>query len=202
MAVKNHSLDDKIIRSATTEFLKFGFSKASLHKIAENAGITTGALYTRYKNKDALFCSLIKDVLSTFRANSASVSTLYYEAQTSKDPEKFITAIRTEEKIYLDLLFEHYEACVLFFCRNTGSSVEHMLNQMLETKAQESIAFLKNLSGKDINLDGIDLILTEQFHFYRKILEKGYTKEQAVSCMNNLDAFIEAGWKDLFQRIL
>ena len=54
MAVKDHSLDDKIIRAAQSEFLKHGFQKASLHKIAELAGITTGAVYTRYKHKDAL----------------------------------------------------------------------------------------------------------------------------------------------------
>ena len=57
MAVKDHSLDDKIIRAAEAEFLEHGFVAASMHKIAERAGVTTGALYTRYKNKDALFGS-------------------------------------------------------------------------------------------------------------------------------------------------
>lgn len=55
MAVKDHSLDDKIIHAAEDEFLEHGFVAASMHKIADRAGVTTGALYTRYKNKDALF---------------------------------------------------------------------------------------------------------------------------------------------------
>ena len=55
MANKDHSLDDGIIQAAYFEFLSCGFQKASLHKIAEKAGVTTGAIYTRYKNKDALF---------------------------------------------------------------------------------------------------------------------------------------------------
>jgi len=54
LANKDHSLDDKIIRAAYSEFLAYGFCKASLHKISEKAGVTTGAIYTRYKNKDAL----------------------------------------------------------------------------------------------------------------------------------------------------
>ena len=63
MANKDHSLDDGIIQAAYSEFLAYGFQKASLHKIAEKAGVTTGAIYTRYKNKDALFGSLLQDLL-------------------------------------------------------------------------------------------------------------------------------------------
>ena len=59
MANKDHSLDDGIIQAAYSEFLAYGFQQASLHKIAEKAVVTTGAIYTRYKNKDALFSSLL-----------------------------------------------------------------------------------------------------------------------------------------------
>ena len=55
MALKDHSLDDKIITAAFYEFMEFGFQKASIRKIAERAGVTHGAVYTRYNSKDALF---------------------------------------------------------------------------------------------------------------------------------------------------
>lgn len=42
MANRDHSLDDGIIQAAYSEFLAYGFQKASLHKIAEKAGVTTG----------------------------------------------------------------------------------------------------------------------------------------------------------------
>ena len=61
MANKDHSLEDGIVQAAYSEFLTYGFQKASLHKIADKAGVTTGAIYTRYKNKDALFASLLQD---------------------------------------------------------------------------------------------------------------------------------------------
>lgn len=67
MANRDHSLDDGIIQAAYSEFLAYGFQKASLHKIAEKAGVTTGAIYTRYKNKDVLFASLLQDFLRRCR---------------------------------------------------------------------------------------------------------------------------------------
>ena len=47
MANRDHSLDDGIIQAAYSEFLAYGFQKASLHKIAKKAGVTTGAIYNK-----------------------------------------------------------------------------------------------------------------------------------------------------------
>lgn len=77
MANKDHSLDDGIIRAAYSEFLECGFQKASLHKIAEKADVTTGAIYTRYKNKDALFVSLLKDFFGIFETMFAPAAAEY-----------------------------------------------------------------------------------------------------------------------------
>ena len=202
MAVKDHSLDDKIVQSAKAEFMEYGFQKASLHKIAANAGITTGALYTRYKNKDALFCSLVKDAFAGMAEESEPMREQYMEAQKSRDVEKLIDAIKKEENIYLDLLFRHYEECILFFCKSGGSSIESMLNVMMKQKAEETVEFLKTIARVQIDFDGIELLMSEQFHYYREILERGYDKEKAISCMETVEIYIEAGWKALFEKIL
>ena len=77
-----------------------------------------------------------------------------------------------------------------------------MAQKMMENKVAVTVAFLKEMAQSDIDLDGVGMILGEQFHYYRQILEKGYSKEKAVSCMKTVETFLEAGWKDLFERIL
>lgn len=42
-----------VLQSAQREFLDKGYEKASLRSIAQNAGVTTGALYVRFPNKSA-----------------------------------------------------------------------------------------------------------------------------------------------------
>ncbi len=73
MALKDHSLDDKIIKAAFDEFMEFGFQKASIRKIADCAGVTPGAVYTRYDSKDDLFCSLVSNFLSAVKAQSEPI---------------------------------------------------------------------------------------------------------------------------------
>lgn len=202
MSVKDHSLDDKIIQAATAEFLEHSFRGASMRKIAQRAGLTTGALYNRYENKDVLFCSLIKTALREISGQFEPMKELYLEAQATADPEKIMAAIRQEERIYLDLMFRYYDQCVLFFCCSDGSSIQQSLNQMMEEKAKQTVLFLKSIARRDVNLDGIEIILSEQFHYYRHVLQKGYSKEQVLACMQSVEEFMDAGWKHLFEKIL
>ncbi|HWQ80277.1 MAG TPA: TetR/AcrR family transcriptional regulator [Anaerovoracaceae bacterium] len=64
MARPDRSIDPRIIESAKNEFLVTGFEKASLKIICENAEITTGALYKRYKGKEDLFCAVVADTVA------------------------------------------------------------------------------------------------------------------------------------------
>ena len=64
MALKNHALDDGILQAEKAEFLEKGYETASLRKIAAQAGVTIGAIYTRYSTKDQLFCALVQPLPS------------------------------------------------------------------------------------------------------------------------------------------
>ena len=130
MANRDHSLDDGIIRAAYSEFLAYGFQKASLHKIAEKAGVTTGAIYTRYKNKDALFVSLLQDFFDAMQVLFTPIAEEYEIAKSSAQPEDILRAINAEEQVYFQLLTEHRNDCTLFFCRSDGSSIETVLHEL------------------------------------------------------------------------
>lgn len=63
MAIADKSIDSRLLNSARKEFLKCGFLNAELKTICDNAGITTGAVYRRYKGKENLFCATVKDAV-------------------------------------------------------------------------------------------------------------------------------------------
>lgn len=60
MSVRDTSIDPRLIQSAREEFMTCGFLKADLKRICENAGVTTGAVYKRYKGKEELFQAVVK----------------------------------------------------------------------------------------------------------------------------------------------
>ena len=199
MAIRDHTLDEKIIEAATREFLEHGFQHASLRKIATRAGITTGALYTRYRNKDVLFASLVESILEEMRQSWEPMSRVYQRAKN--DPEKILRAIRQEEGIYLELLFRHYDQCILFFCRSEGSSVRRALDARMTEKARETARYFRDMARNEAELQGIEFILSEQMHYFRQILDRGLTRDRAMACMKTVERFLEAGWQALFREM-
>jgi len=65
MSVRDESIDPRLLESARKEFMEHGFLKAELKTICDNAGVTTGAVYKRYKGKEELFCAVVKDTADT-----------------------------------------------------------------------------------------------------------------------------------------
>ena len=197
MANKDHSLDDGIIRAARAEFLSRGFQKASLHKIAENAGVTTGAIYTRYKNKDALFVSLLQDFFETMNELFSPAAEEYERARKSARTEDIIQAINMEERIYFRLLTEHYDDCTLFFSRSDGSSAETMLRELMDRKTEQTVEFFASVYGKAPNEDAIRLLMGSQFWYFRQLLDEHLEEDKMFACLKSILDFFNAGWRQL-----
>ena len=197
MANKDHSLDDGIIQAAYSEFLAYGFQKASLHKIAEKAGVTTGAIYTRYKNKDDLFASLLQDFLETMRTLLTPIAKEYEKAKHSAQPEDILRAINAEEQVYFRLLTDHYNDCTLFFCRSDGSSVETVLHELMNQKAEQTVKFFSEVYEKEPNADAIRLLMGSQFWHFRQLLDQHMEEGRMLTCLQAVLDFTNAGWRQL-----
>ena len=55
---------NNLLQSARKEFTEKGYMKASLRTICKNAGVTTGALYFFFKDKDDLFDAVVGDTVN------------------------------------------------------------------------------------------------------------------------------------------
>ena len=201
MANKDHSLDSGITKAAYEEFLSQGFQKASLHKIAKNAGVTTGAIYTRYKNKDALFVSLLQDFIGTLEKTFTPTVAEYEKAGRLGTTEALLSAIDFEEHIYMKLLTEHYDECTLFFSRSDGSSMETILSELMQQKTEQTVAFFRSVYGKAPNEDAIRLLMGSQFWYFRKLLDSHLEEDKMLACLHTLLDFFNAGWRQLLNSL-
>ena len=174
MANRDHSLDDGIIQAAYSEFLAYGFQKASLHKIAEKAGVTTGAIYTRYKNKDALFASLLQDFFETMQVLFAPIAEEYEKAKCSAQPEDILRAINAEEQVYFQLL-----------------------HKLMDQKTEQTVEFFSHIYGKAPNADAIRLLMGSQFWYFRQLLDQHMEEGRMLTCLQAVLDFTNAGWRQL-----
>ncbi len=69
-------------------------------------------------------------------------------------------------------------------------------------KARDTVAYFNGIAQKEVDPDGVELLMLEQFNCYQWILKKGMSREKTASCLKLVESFHEAGWRALFQQIM
>ena len=198
MALRNHSLDDKITAAALEAFLDKGYTGASLRKIAQKAGVTVGAIQVRYESKDALFVSLLQPLLNAIQALFQSTKADYYTGAGADLLESLKASMRRESEAILRLIFDHYEQAVLLLCRSAGSSLEHAFDAIVQRKIEESIAFFRQAGGIAMDERLLGLLISTQFDHYRRIVMECSERKEAEAYMDALMIYHFGGWTALF----
>lgn len=195
MALKNHALDDRILDAARGEFLEKGYEAASLRKIAAQADVTVGAIYTRYPTKDALFCALAEPLIQRVGETFQSVRSSYYDAR----PERLADSMAVESEAILHLLFDDYDRAVLLLCRSAGSSLEGFFDRLVEHKIRETQAFFRAAGGIHPEERVLRLLVRGQFQMYIDIIRGGYDFETAREMIRAAIVYHTGGWLALLQ---
>ena len=129
MSVRDISIDPRLIQSARNEFMDRGFLKADLKTICDNAGVTTGAVYKRYKGKEELFGAVVKDCADILDSFVAVRTDMDFSGLT--DEEVRNTWIMNEEAL-LDLfrtLWKIRGDFVLLLEKSAGTVFENYGNE-------------------------------------------------------------------------
>ncbi|MCR5024601.1 MAG: TetR/AcrR family transcriptional regulator [Lachnospiraceae bacterium] len=125
MSVRDKSIDPKLLASARTEFMKHGFIKADLKTICDNAGVTTGAVYKRYKGKEELFHAVVEGTLETLDKFISSRTDIDLSQMTD---EEISGTWKMDGKGMLNMfkmLWEIHDDFVLLLERSAGTAYEN-----------------------------------------------------------------------------
>ena len=201
MALRDHSLDDKIITAAWKEFSEKGYSGASLRKIADKAGATVGAIQTRYKSKDELFGHLLKPLLDDIEALFQNTKAEYYSGVENDFLAGLKISMQHESAAILHLIFDHYEEAVLLLCRSAGSSFEHYFDGLVQSKIKESIEFFRAEGVADMDEKLLGFLISSQFDSYRRIVAECTDSKTAERYMDAMMVYHFGGWAAFFKSV-
>lgn len=204
MRTKTIGLSEKLIVAARAEFLEKGYELASLRTIAQNADMTTGAIYRRYPDKEALFDALVSDTeegfFKMFSAAQEGFFDLIEEERTEKSYEL------TEDHLYVlvEYVYGHLEDFKLILCSGAGSKHEDFLHTLINleiTRKNEYYAVLRE-KGKlmgAIHPEVLHMLVSAYFTSLFEVVKHDIKKEDALSHIVQIYTFFESGFKSLIQ---
>ncbi len=136
-----------LIKSAKKEFLEKGYTKASLRKICADAGVTTGALYFFFKDKEDLFGAIVEEPLQVLRQHmkehfteDSSPEMLISYVPESGDHDEFVSVL-------VHHLYSNYDAFLLLLTKSQGSCYENCVDQIVDMTERSYLMMAENLAS-------------------------------------------------------
>ena len=195
---KDASTLEKILECSKQEFLQNGFKKASLRNIAAGAGLTTGAIYGYFKNKDAIFEALVNPVCGQLESMFTVLSQNYYNdgGVSEINAQKSVTELR---QIY-SFIYENLDDFRLLFCCAESSSKADYIHTMVDYEVDHTLAYLelvKKQKGLDFQIDRTTMHIISD-SYINALLEPIRHNMDIDTAMKNVELlgrFYTAGWE-------
>lgn len=165
MAVPDHSIDPRIWASARKEFLEKGFEKASLKEICEGAGVTTGALYKRYKGKEELFCAVVEQTVQELYAVANARGNRKPEELSDSELIQCWDMDGSDMMWWFQFLYDRHDDFVLLLSCAEGTRYSNFQHDWVATLTKATTAFLaeaqrRDLCRKDVGPEELHILLT------------------------------------------
>lgn len=190
---------ERLVRVASREFATRGYDGASLRQICSAAGVTTGALYFFFKNKEDLFRTVVSPVVEPLRNLLADVDTLCAAGLLSPGDALSASALPVPARDFLALCYERRNV-VRIMTRNRECSV-------MEGILDETVEVLAASVRERLERSGSTSELWDEFVVYwladvalssvTGILEADDTLEDACRHMGLVLRFVAAGVLEL-----
>lgn len=121
---------ERLISCAKAEFLRVGYQKASLRHICTEAGLTTGAVYFMFGDKNGLFGAVVEKPLSELFALLGQ-----HIAEEKEEDMSAYTHIKGDHDAFaqeiVELLYENYDEMMILLDKSQGSEYENLPDRII-----------------------------------------------------------------------
>ena len=188
----------KLLESAKKEFLEKGFNGASLRSIAANAGVTTGAMYRHFKDKNAFFCALVDDVIDYVTQMIMLANTENHALFDSVAIEKHMSYETESAKALINYMYGNFDAFTLLLTKSAGSTHENFQNEICDiyTKNFDRIykwMYKQKIATRKIPPMTVHTIASTVINAYCEIVLHKMEKKDALAYMESIIEFFNYG---------
>lgn len=195
---------ESVLACAREEFLARGFERASLRQIAQNAGTSTGSIYTRFGDKHGLFDALVADpaqnLIDWFRREHEAFAALSPAGQRDSSFRY------SDERMprFIDYVYDHYDAFKLLLTCAEGTRYKDFVHEFVLIDVQYTLDFIRAM-GSDVlasaraTMDFIHMLSSAFFTGILETIVHDMPREEAIAYTLQIQRFYQAGWKNLLR---
>ncbi len=202
MAVGTYEIThEKIMESGRTLFLQNGYERTNLRELCKGAGITTGAYYRHFEDKEALFSALVDPAIKGLQEkyDAAGANCFDFAAVENIDQLWAVSIDAMAELIRY--IFDHFDAFKLLLCCSDGTKYINFTDWMVQKEVEDSLKLYdimeqKNIAFRRLSMKEMHMLYHSYYSCIFETVLHDYTEEEALQCTNTLAKFFTAGWRE------
>lgn len=198
----------KILDCGKKIFKDQGFEKSNLRAICKAAGVTTGAFYGHFEDKEALFSELVEPIVSQIQRSytmyeDRSFDVYKKEKHIKKETIYKILESKAQGAIEMVLyFFEHKDVFELLVFGSYGTKFNNFLDEIIEREDKNHFEILSMIYGEDhvndvITNRGIHLINHAYFYALSEVAVHSKSIEEVKLNATLILEFFNEGWKKI-----
>ena len=198
----------KILDCGKKIFKDQGFEKSNLRAICKAAGVTTGAFYGHFEDKEALFSELVEPIVSQIQRSytmyeDRSFDVYKKEKHIKKETIYKILESKAQGAIEMVLyFFEHKDVFELLVFGSYGTKFNNFLDEIIEREDKNHFEILSMIYGEDhvndvITNRGIHLINHAYLYALSEVAVHSKSIEDVKLNATLISEFFNEGWKTI-----
>ena len=182
---QDKSIDPRILSCAREEFLSKPYEQVSLREICKKAGVTTGAFYNRYKNKEELFDAIVAPTLATLAKFSDNTESFNYDQLDSQDMRRVWELTPETQRRSVEMLYNDFDGFRLLLCHAEGTKYANFIHDFVNDVTDRSHrfaaeAYRRGISPFLIEKEELHMLLTAYWSTMFEPIIHGLPKEKAL----------------------
>ena len=180
------------------EFLEKGYEGASIRSIGARAGMTSAGLYRHYRDKEAMFDSVVEPLISEIKIwNENHIAKTYALTGSKEDRdvlfgETFIDLIKT-------ILIPHKEEFIILMNCSAGTKYENFIHNYVDKNQNEFMKAIDYMAEngypvKRISADELHILLSAYFTACLEPLVHDHDEELIEKYLSTVQEFFMPGW--------
>ena len=192
---------ESIIEAATAEFLEYGFTDASMRRIASAAGMSASGLYKHFAGKEEMFAALVEPayqgLMDLFRREADDQRRSVGNGDLSRWENG------RDAKMAMAYIYDHLDAFRLLVCKSQGTKYEGFLHELAALEEEMTLSFMDMLKRQGVKLRAfrmkeLHLLTTANINAVFQTVEHAFTREEAMHYADTLDRFFSKAWQEFF----
>lgn len=190
---------EKLLLCAKQEFMEKGYMRASLRNICKNAGVTTGALYFFFEDKEDLFAAITQIPLEKLfnimmQHYNGEIEQLENESATKADHSDDEDAANQ----IIHYLYQYYEEFQLVLTKSQGSRFENSVDRFVTITEQHYRRIADQYTQK-LGVPKVDdYLLHWMSHMHIDVfvhmLTHEVSEQKAINHMSHIIRYLISGW--------